>query len=84
MGVLVPRDAGREAEDDGEGGVVGVVCFLVDSSPELKAAADGEGRRCVRRPGDRNERVSCQEDAQDIKDAKNDTKEVGRGSRRPE
>ena len=84
MGVLVPRDAGREAEDDGEGGVVGVACFLVDSSPELKPAAGGEGRRCGHRPGDGNKRVSCQEDVQDIKNAKYGTKEAWRGSRRPE
>ena len=48
MGVLVPRGVGREAEDDGEVDVDAVACFLVDSLPELKPAADGEGRRCGR------------------------------------
>ena len=60
MGILVPRDAGREAEDGGEVGVDAVACFLVDSSPELMPAADGEGRRCGRRPRDRNTRSLCQ------------------------
>ena len=81
---MVPRDAGREAEDGGEVGVVGVARFLDNSSPELMPAADGGGRGCRRRPGDGNKRVSCQEDAQDIKNAKYGTKEAWRGSRRPE
>ena len=84
MGILVPRDVGREAEDGGEVGVVAVACFHVDSSPELMPAADREGRRCRRRPGDGNKRVSWQEDAQDKKNAKYGTKEAWRGSRRPE
>ena len=83
IGVLVPRDAGREAGAGGEVGVVGVVRFLHNSSPELMSAADGGGRGCRRRPGGGNKRVSCQEDAQDQTKAQYGKKEAWRGSRRP-
>ena len=83
MGVSVPRGAGRDAEDDGEVDVDAEACFPVDSSPELKYAANGDGRRCGRRPGDRNICVSCQDDAQDKKNTEESTRRVWRCSRRP-
>ena len=66
---MVPRDAGHEAEDGGEVGVVKVARFLVNSSLELMPAADAGGRRRRRCPGHRNTWGWCQDDAQDKEDA---------------